>query len=397
MHPRLSSNTPTVQPLPRARRRFVFVTLFLFFVFAVPIFVFYATGYRYDFAGDGTITTTGGLYITVGGEEGDVYLNEEQVRDVRIFRSATYIQNIMPGIQRVHVQAEGLHTWVKDLPVYPYIVTEAASFALPVIPQVRPITPFQTATGTQIFLKVASTTKLFDGVSSTVLFISTSSAATSTLTKNPEYDFVVGLFSTSTATSSFLTRVVDGVTTVLTRTPELSTPATTATTSQATTTQATTTKQSGDLILSESEGEIFVTYVGPKNSIPYYFCVPKATLASTSALYGSHVMLGIASAAASENSSPTSSTVTERTCRTQIKIDRQWETVLDFDFFPSSTDLIVLHRADGISVVEVDDRAWQNTQMLYTKPVAELVINNGRLYAKDGDMIFELLTTLPTN
>jgi hypothetical protein len=387
----LKTNTPTVQPLPRARRRFVFVTLFLFFVVAVPIFVFYATGYRYDFAGDGAITTTGGLYITVGGEEGDVFLNEEQVRDVRIFRNATYIQNIVPGMQRVHVQAEGLHTWVKDLPVYPYIVTEAESFALPVVPQVRPIAKYQTATSAQVFTGIASGTKLFEGVSSTVPFVLSTSTATSSLVRNPEYDFVVALFATSTATSTLLTRVVDGVTGVLSR----DTPSDKATTTEATTTVATTTKQQDNLVLSERDGDIYVTYVGAKNSTPYYFCVPRAPLASTSALYGSHVMLSVASAVAAEKV-PTVDAVTERMCRTQIKIDRQWQTVLDFDFFPGSADLIVLHREDGVSVVEVDDRAWQNTQMLYTKPIDELVINNGRLYAKDGDMIFELITVLPT-
>lgn len=383
----LKTNTPTVQPLPRAQRRFVFLTLFLFFVVAVPVFVFYATGYRFDFTGDGAITTTGGLYITVGGEEGDVYLNEEPVRDMRIFRNAIYIQNIVPGMQRVHVQSEGLNTWVKELPVYPYIVTEAESFALPVVPQVRPISQYVNAAGIMVFTGVASGTQLFPGASTTVMFITATSTATSTYTRNPEYDFVVGLFSTSTATTTLLNRVVDGVTTALTGTGEdLATS----------TVLATTTKRLDDLVLSKRGEDIFVTYVGPKNSTPYYFCVPKASLASTSALYGNHVMLGVAQAVAANNVPQVSEIATERTCRTEIRIDRQWKTVLDFDFFPSTTDLIVLHREDGVSVVEVDDRAWQNTQMLYGNPIDELVINNGRLYAKDGDLIFELITVLPT-
>ena len=384
----LKSNIPTVKPLPRARRRFVFLSLFIFFVFAVPVFVFYATGYRYNFFDENaTITTTGGLYITVGSEEGEVYLNETPVRDMRMFRSAMYIQNLVPGMQHVHVQAPGLQTWVKDLPVYPQIVTEAESFALPVIPQVRPISKFLTATGTMVYTGVASGTKMFMGVSTTELFIVATSTATSTLTRNPEYDFVNALFSTSTATSTLLNRVVGEVTNALTRS---------SAENKATTTVATTTKISDDLLLHENDGDIFVTYQGPKNDIPYYFCVPNAPLASTSALYGKHVMMSVAQAMASEQVPQNALAPTERTCRNAIRIDRQWQTVLDFDFFPSSTDLIVLHRVDGISVVEVDDRAWQNTQMLYNKPVDELVINNGRLYARSGDIIFELLTVLPT-
>lgn len=384
----LKSNIPTVQPLPRARRRFVFLTLFFFFVFAVPVFVFYATGYRYNFFdANATITTTGGLYITVGSEEGAVYLNETAVRDMRVFRSAIYIQNLTPGMQHVHVQADGLHTWVKDLPVYPYIVTEAESFSLPVIPQVRPISKYLSATGTMVYIGVASGTKLFAGVSTTETYMLATSTGTSTLARNAEYDFVNALFATTTASSTLLNRVVGEVTNVLTRTN---------TEKQSTTTVATTTKISDDLVLSEKDGDIYVTYQGPKNDIPYYFCVPNAPLASTSALYGNHVMVSVASAMAAEPVPQNALDPTQRTCRNSIKIDRQWQTVLDFDFFPSSTDLIVLHRTDGISVVEVDDRAWQNTQMLYNKPVDELVINNGRLYARTGDIVFELLTELPT-
>lgn len=384
----LKTNIPTVQPLPRARRRFVFLTLFLFFVCAVPIFVFYATGYRYNFFdANASITATGGLYITVGGEDGEVFLNEAQVRDMRIFRSAIYIQNLTPGMQHVHVQADGLHTWVKDLPVYPYIVTEAESFALPVVPQVRPITKYLTATGTMVYTGVASGTQIFTGVSTTENFMLATSTATSTLARNAEYDFVYALFATTTATSTLLNRVVGEVTSALSRANAEE---------KSTSTNATTTKISDDLVLSEREGDIFVTYRGPKNDIPYYFCVPNAPLASTSALYGKHVMTSVASAMAAEPVPQNALEPTQRTCRTEIKIDRQWKTVLDFDFFPSSTDLIVLHREDGISVVEVDDRAWQNTQMLYTKPVDELVINNGRLYVRTGEVVFELLTALPT-
>ena len=152
-HPRFNppSAKAVVQPLPRQRRRFLFLSLLFLFVCAVPVFVFYATGYRYDiFTGDGSITATGGLYVSVGAEEGEVYLNESRVEDSRIFRSAIYIQNIMPGLQRLHVQAPGYHTWVKELPVYPHIVTEASAFMMPLVSQVRPITEFMTSTGSPV-------------------------------------------------------------------------------------------------------------------------------------------------------------------------------------------------------------------------------------------------------
>ncbi len=380
---------PGVQPLPRGRRRFVFLTLALFFFCAVPVFVFYATGYRYNFMDTGaTITTTGGLYVTVGAGNGEVYLNKAPVRDLRVFRNAIFIQNLVPGMQRLHVQEPLMHTWVKELPVYPYIVTEAESFALPLVPQVRLITEYETSTGTPLIIGSATgTAALFAGVSSTLPFVSTTTKSTSTLTRNSEYEYLASLFSTTTATSTTLiSRVVDGVTDALT----FNNP-TTATSSPV---LATTTKLQDDLRLYQSGDDIFVDFIGPERSIPYYFCVPTTALASTSELYGPEVMRGVASVLAARTE-VTDTTNLERICRTTIRIDRQWQTVIGFDFFPSPTDLVVIHRTDGIFVTEVDDRSWQNTQALYPYPVDEMIQTGGKIYVKRGKIILELLTTVP--
>ena len=380
---------PGVQPLPRGHRRFLFLVLALFFFSAVPVFVFYATGYRYNFMdANRAITATGGLYVTIGEGNGEVYLNEEPVRDLRVFRNAIFIQNLTPGMQRLHVQEPLMHTWVKELPVYPYIVTEAESFALPIVPQVRPITEYQTSTGTAMVPATSSLGTLFSGVSTTVPIAATSSKATTTLVRNSEYTFLISLFSTSSATSTtLLSRVASGVSEAFTFSTK---PAGTSTDDAA----ATTTLIQDDLKLYQSDDDIFVTYQGTENTIPYYFCVPLASLASTSELYGAEVMKGIASVLAAQDI-VTETTNTQRICRTSIRIDRQWQTVLDFAFFPSTTDLIIMHRGDGIFVTEVDDRSWQNTQALYPYPVDEMVINNGKVYVKRGSLILELLTAIP--
>jgi hypothetical protein len=376
-----------VQPLPRMQRRLVFLSLLLFFVVAVPMFVFYATGYRYNFMDpSATITATGGMYITVAAKDGVVHLNEEPVNDLRVFRKAFYIQNLTPGMQHVHVQAPGLHTWVKELPVYPYIVTEASVFQLPVQSQVRPITEYQTSTGTQVYLQTSSSTQLFGGVSTTVPFMVTTSKATTTLERNSEYAFIKSLFATTTvASSSLLNRVVDEVSGALNILP----------TKSATTTEATTTIEVDALSLREvGNGDVAVVYHGLENKIPYYFCVPQASLASTTALYGENVTRGVALAlAAIDQKSETQNL--NKICRSSIVIDRQYQKVLSFDFFPGSTDIVVLHRADGVYVTEVDDRSWQNTQALYPYSVDEMVVNSGKIYVKQGNRIFELVTELP--
>jgi hypothetical protein len=359
-----------------------------FFICAVPVFVFYATGYRYNFlSGNATITATGGLYVTVGSAEGEVYLNELPVRDLRVFRNAIYIQNVTPGMQRLHVQAPGLHTWVKELPVYPYIVTEAEAFALPQVPQVRPITQYETSTGSPVMLGQSLGAIVFAGVSTTIPVIATTSRATSTLVRNSEYDFVVGLFATTSATSTTLfNRVATGVSEAFQFSSD---------TAVGSTTLATTTTYKNDFQLSEQAGEIIVTYLGSERSTPYYFCVPQATLASTTELYGAQVMRGVALVLATAGESIPETSNQNRICRPTITIDRQNQPVIAFEFLPGDADLVVLHRADGIFVVEIDDRSWQNTQSLYPYPVDEMVVENGRLYIKQNDLLLELLTELP--
>lgn len=382
-------STINVKPLPRAQRRFVFLSLALFFFCAVPVFVFYAIGYRYDFLDpDATITATGGLYVSVLSADGEVYLNEEPVLDLRVFRNAIYIQNLSPGMQRLHVQAPGLHTWVKELPVYPFIVTEVSAFQLPLQPQIRPIAEYQTSTGTAVYIHTSTTTVFFNGASSSVPIIATTTKATTTLERNSEFDFIKSLFATtSVATSTLLNRVVGEVSDALKITDK----------NKASTTLevATTSKLSGSVRIEQSGDDVVVAYVGPMNAIPYYFCVPQATLASTSERYGAAVMQGIEQLLATSATATISETSnTNRVCRTRITIDRQNQEIVSFDFFPGSTDLVVLHRRDGVFVTEVDDRSWQNTQALYPFPIDELVVENGRLYGRDGVYLFELLTEL---
>ncbi len=388
------SANAVVQPLPRARRRFLFLSLVTLFVCAVPIFVFYATGYRYDFfATEPTITATGGLYISVEVEEGEVFLNNEPVQDSRIFRSALYIQSLMPGLQRLHVQAPGYHTWVKELPVYPHIVTEASAFLMPERPYLRPVTEFTTSTGTPVYLGIASTTTIVPFASTTVPYLATSAKATTTYTRNAEYLFVRDLFGTTTATSSSLiNRVVDEARNVFQ-------PVTGTSTAEASTTTATTTIIESDTMIFEREGEVFVRFTGSERNVPYYFCIPEDTIASTSPRYEAQLIearKALAEEQAVDVSNLETTTNTERECRREIRIDRQGQEVKSFRFFPGTTDLLLVHRADGLFVTEVDDRAWQNTQRLYPGSVDAVTIDGGRIFIRDGEYYFELLTVLPT-
>ena len=63
----------------------------------------------------------------------------------------------------------------------------------------------------------------------------------------------------------------------------------------------------------------------------------------------------------------------------------------DFDFFPGSTDFVVVALKDGIYVVEVDDRSWQNVQPLVMGTNLAFHIENGSIYVYDGALIYQVL------
>ena len=83
---------PEVKPLSYNHRNFIFILLTVIFLLSLPAFIFYGMGYRYSFfAEPPTITATGGLYIVAEAENSQIYLDEVEANDARVFRQATYV------------------------------------------------------------------------------------------------------------------------------------------------------------------------------------------------------------------------------------------------------------------------------------------------------------------
>jgi hypothetical protein len=374
-----------VKPLSIQRRRLVFGLSLLLFICAVPISVFYAIGYRFDFSGDITnIKSVGGMYVRSDTVNTLMYIDEEIVTNMRLFQKAAYIQNLDAGMHRIHVQGDFVQTWVKELPVYAYFVTEVASFNLPRVPQIRIITEwndpdtdigvvFDTATST--YFNFASTTE-------PLLFSATTS--TSTLVLDPEYVYVETLFASSTEMKLALSEQIEDTTKKLFT---FNVP-----TTSAKMINATTTKQWRDFTLFEKQGEVFISWKGDQNKVPYYYCVTYTGEKETSLQYGGQVYSALAEQFASTTSLIDS--VGERVCRDTIRIDRHNQKVLWFDFFPNSTDIILMQLEDGLYAVEVDDRAWQNTQLLYPGSKFEVIQEGGRIYIHDGEYYLEVFTEI---
>mgnify|MGYP001075583837 CR=1 FL=1 len=378
---------PEVQPLAHGHRRFIFIASLVIFCIAVPALVFYATGYRLNiFATDSdNITSVGGMYVSSELREVEMYLDDEQVDDMRVFQNASYIQNLDSGIHAIHVQGEGVQTWVKDLPVYAHIVTEAQSFNMPVVPQMRLVTQWSTDQGASVLFEPATST-LFAHASVTNNFFTATSTATTTYTTNSEYQYISTLFASSSETEILLAeqRAAQELPRFNFSTPIQATTSTT--------TLATTTKTWRDVQLFESADEVYAHWVGSEEDIPYYFCVNHTNASTTTAVYGEHVYDSIVTEYGTSTDITNGVYVSDRLCRTSIRVDRLWQKVSWFDFYPSNRDHVLMLLEDGLYVVEIDDRAWQNTQLLYPGTDLQVLLDGGRIFIEDGVYFGEVFT-----
>lgn len=364
------SPEPLVKPLSQKNREWTFRILLVVFCVAMPIFVFYAIGYRIDFSESQNIVTVGGMYVSADADDVLMFVDEEPVTNMRIFQQAAYIQNLEAGMHRIHVQRDGLQTWVKELPVYAHIVTEARAFNMPERPQIRYIAALQTPAGVPVLIGETPETA-FPNASTTNTLIETVASATADLVGNSEFEYVESLFREDAVVDAAPFGFTD---------PEADDGV------------ATTTRIFRDVRLYEEGGEVYAAWIGSERTVPYYYCITYTSPAATTREYGEHVYESLLSAFGTSTDLITPSTVGLRLCRDTIRIDRDRQEVLDFDFFPGSMHHVLMLLADGLYVVEVDDRAWQNMQLLYPGADLDMRVDGGRIYLFDGERYFEVAT-----
>lgn len=448
----------TLDPLPQKHRRFVFIFMLVAFLLALPVFIFYALGYRYNFFEKyPVITATGGIYIASNNDDARVFLNEKEVKNARVFRKAFYIQGLEPGIHHLHVQEDGYYTWVKDLQIFSQIVAEVEVFNLPIISQIRPITEYSTKGVPAVFFfaegddteeeidneeeiekeliieKGISETdikNLFEKASSTVKYLVVDSLSVSTSSdefkklykENSEYKIVSDLFLEKARlfedkdddeeegkeedVFDFVKTEEEKIekNTKVEEENNLLNPSSTQIVSLVDEIikkeVATTTKEKDNLVLLEKEGEVFVLAKGAGRQIPYYFCVAQVITKinkspilllekenKKSDLIDNNLYTPISGSYSYNNG-------VYRTCRSSIKMDRQEKEVIDFDFYPDNSNLILMHLEDGIYVTEADDRSWQNSQLLYEGENLEMLVYRGSIFVKENNLIFEVITNL---
>lgn len=379
--------TPEIKPLSRTHRRLAFLLAIVLFVLGVPTLVFYAIGYRIDLTGETrNIRAVGGMYISADAEDISIYLDGEPVEDMRMFLNAAYIQNLDAGKHTVHVQGENIKTWTKELPVFAHFVTEAASFNLPTTTQMRLITPYLTQGGVSVVSPRATST--FSFASSTNSFYATTTTATSTFVANPEYVYLSTLFASTTERRTRMRQQE------LENRQRFRFPGETIPVATSTLLSATSTKVRGGLSLRKEGDEVAAVWDGAPDQGPYYFCVTYLGRDKTAELYGEHVAADLISEYASTTGVLPPELIGTQLCRSSVRIDRKWQWVQYFDFLPENEDLVLMQLQDGVYVVEIDDRSWQNTQLLYPGDYLSVLIDSGNIFIKDGENILEVFTEL---
>ncbi len=376
---------PEIRSLSYKKRQGFFFTLLFIFLVTLPVFIFYSSGYRLSFENEETsIVTTGGIYITADNLGVDVYLDEDKIDKPRLFRSAYYIQNIENGLHRLVVQGPGLHTWVKVLPVDSYIVTEAAAFNMPVLPHIRPIPDYVNVSGTGIYISQSTTSDMFPKATTTGNFVILKKAAPSSLLENSEFVYVEELFTTSAASStSIINRLEEEI--------ERFRFSSSTNASTSAIIEPVYVEQNNMRIVERGE-DIFARWIGSGPSTPHYFCTPDQATSTVAFRYGAHIVMQMEE----QRLSTTTPLHLERgrICRSEIRIDRKWQKIKYYEFFPRSSDLVVLQLEDGLYVTEIDDRAWQNTQMVYPGDKFETFVTDNNIYIKEDGRYFELMTKI---
>lgn len=388
---------PQVNLLPYRRRKILFWFLTIFFVTAMPIVLLYTSGYRLVQTenGERVLTTTGGMYVAVFTENIDLYVDDKLPNDRRPFSSAFYVQGYDPGMYEVRTQGEGLETWVKEMPIYPQIVTQVFAFNIPRVPVIRLITEETTDDGTMIIDAHSGTsTSPLAFASSTNDVVVLQRGNAQPRLQNPEFTGLTELFASTTEERAILDMIEEQKRAVKEQFV-FSSESRPVARKDIPTTTATTTAASGDMRLVKVGNDVYARWVGSPDQIPHYFCLTYTSRATTTEEYGAHIYEGLVAKYASTTGELDETFLGQKLCRDEIRIDRKWQWVQWFDFVPGSSDLVLMQLQDGIYVVEIDDRSWQNVQLLYPGDYLTMIVDAGRILVKDDEYFVEVFTEIP--
>jgi hypothetical protein len=331
-------------PLKKWKRRIILTVLIVLFLILAPWILFSSFGLRLD----ETIgwIETGGVYLHSEVPNADVYIGGEYVKsNGPIFRNVL-VQKLKPNLTyKVEFHRENFHSWIKEIYVYPGLVSEGHVLMLPEEFEQREIFPFFDQEGVGSYTPITGFTQIRRTTTGLII------------PENEEYINIVTLF--------------EGENPYEVKVPEVqpSEPLYTPLDAEAT-------KfpehyiQLGiedpdlldNLIETSKEiswlhnGNIVLYWIDKLESIPYYYCGGEE----------------------------------ERICNEEITLDWR-DTIKRFDYMPGRSDIWIVLVKDGIYAVEVDPRSQRNIQPIYLGQGLDFRLDgSGNLIVKDRGSYFEL-------
>lgn len=325
-----------MKPLTRKQRSISILILGFLFVLAAPVIVLYSLGYTLD--EDFTIQKTGGIFIHSDVVNSSIFVDKEFFKSNGIFLRNTLIQDLVPNKKYlIEVHKENYQSWIKEIYVYPSIVSEGRVLMMPNEFEVREIFKFIDEEG-----NATSTPKIKGQIKAdNPEFISISALyASSTVpapTKNKQ-----NIITASTATS---TNIQKSDIDIFFESLEIKDYS-----------------KLKNLIVNGEEvswldnGNIKLYWIDKIESIPYYYCDGEE----------------------------------ERVCTNKIMLD--WgDEIKKFEYLPGRNDAWIVLTSKGIYAVEVDGRTQRNIQKIYLgQNIDFLLTQTDRLIIKEGTKFFEI-------
>lgn len=325
-----------MKPLTKRQRSTSLIILGLLFIIMAPVIILYSLGYTLD--NTFTFKKTGGIFIHSDVSNSSVFIDKEFFKSSGIFTKNTLIQDLVPNKKYlIETQKEGYQSWIKEIYVYPSIVSEGSVLMMPSKFEIR-----------EIFKYVDQ-----EGDATSTLIIKNQSEPT-----NPEFVSISELFGSSTK------KIIE----------KSITPVSTSTASTTLKKQKNNLEiffddlqiknyeKLDNLIINGEEaswihnGNINLYWMDDVTSIPYYYCDGEE----------------------------------ERVCTNKITLDWK-DTIIKFAYIPGRDDAWMILTQKGIYAVEVDGRTNRNIQNIYMGDNLDFrLTKTDRLIIKKGSSYFEI-------
>lgn len=110
--------------MKKRTRTLFFILFFVMFLISVPLVVFYAQGYRWDFERR-SLVKTGALSIGAQPHAAEILVEGRVEGSISFLSPNVFVSHLIPQEYNIEVRRQGYHSWSKVLPVKQGEVTEA--------------------------------------------------------------------------------------------------------------------------------------------------------------------------------------------------------------------------------------------------------------------------------